>query len=430
MRRLLDETWRNFNLGVLNGVFFGIGETLIDPTLVMAAFISHLTHSDLWVGLVSPILDYTWFLPQFWVAGYSQTQAYKLPLYKLTAYIRGVSWIILTASIFFFHEPTLLLAVFMIVLTIAALGAGLGGLSFLEVVSKTVPPYQRGLFFAWRLTLAGIVGIGASAVVQWLLADSSPLQFPNNYGMLFLLATLLFGLGWWAFFLVREPPDAEVLPPSPTSQQLKRAFQFLRTDANYRNFLVLRSALLIAGTAVPFYALYVEQLGGSLTLIGLYLAIFKGANLLADVFLGRVAARWGYHRLMAVASGAGILMTFMVMALVVLAATTRVAGWVAAWWLVPVFIINGLRQAGIDVAGQSLLLEIAPQTDRSLYLGFTNTVLGVVLFIASFSGVVVEVFGLPTFLIITLLTYVVAVYTSLRFPDVIYKSPTPASGQV
>jgi hypothetical protein len=298
----------------------------------------------------------------------------------------------------------------------------------LEVVSKTVPPYQRGLFFAWRLTVAGVVGIGASAVVQWLLDDSSPLQFPNNYGVLFLAASLLFVGGWWAFFLVHEPPDAEVLPSAPMREQLGRAFQFLKTDPNYRNFLVLRSALLIAGTAVPFYALYVEQLGGSLTLIGLYLGIFKGANLLADVFLGRVSARWGYHRLMAVASGAGILMTLLVLALVGLAATVGVSGAVAAWWLVPVFIINGLRQAGIDVAGQSLLLEIAPQTDRSLYLGFTNTVLGVVLFIASFSGLVVEVFGLPVFLGITLLTYGVAVYTSLRFKGNVYKEMTQPLG--
>lgn len=429
MRKLLDGNWRNFTLGVANGVFFGIGETLVDPTLVMAAFISHLTHSDVWVGLVAPLLDYTWFLPQFWVAGYSQTQAYKLPLYKATAYLRGAAWVVLTASIFFFREPTLLLVVFMVMLTVAALGAGLGGLSFLEVVSKTVPPYQRGLFFAWRLTLAGVVGIGAGAVVQWLLGDSSPLAFPNNYGVLFLAATGLFVGGWWAFFLVREPPDTEVLPVSPTSQQLRRALTFLRTDAAYRNFLILRSALLIAGTAVPFFALYVQQqLGGSLGLIGLYLAVYKGANLLADVFLGRVSARWGYHRLMVVASGAGILMTLMVLLLVGLAATVGVAGWAAAWWLVPVFIVNGLRQSGIDIAAQSLLLEIAPETDRSLYLGFTNTVLGVVLFVASFSGVVVELFGLPAFLVLTLVTYGIAIYTSARFPGTVYRGTTKPTG--
>src|SRR5260221_7064056 len=133
----VNETRRNFTLGVLNGLFFGLGETLIDPTLVMAAFVSRLTHSELWVGLVASILDYTWFLPQFWVAGHLQSQPLKMPLYKLTAYIRAVAWLALSAAIFFFREPTLLLALFMLLLAIAPPAAGFSGPSFLEVVSKT-----------------------------------------------------------------------------------------------------------------------------------------------------------------------------------------------------------------------------------------------------------------------------------------------------
>lgn len=418
------ETQRNFNLGVLNGLFFGLGETLIDPTLVVAAFISHLTHSDLWVGLVVPILDYTWFLPQFWVSGYLQSQPHKMPLYKLTAYIRAAAWVSLTAAIFFLRQPGLLLAAFVSLLVLAALAAGFSGLSFLEVVGKTIPPDRRGLFFAWRLTIGGVVGIGAGAVVQWLLAEDGPLDFPGNFGLLFLSATLLFFCGWWAFFQVREPPDAAVLPAASPGQQLRRALGFVRTDANYRRFLLLRSALLVAGAAVPFYAIYVQaRLGGSLSLIGLYLAAFKAANLVATVYLGRVSARWGYGRLMAVAAGAGILMTLMVLGLAGAAAVTGVAGWAAAWWLVPVFVVNGVRESGVGIAGQSLLLEIAPAGERSLYLGFSNTLLGLALVAASFSGVVVEVFGLPALLVISLLCYALAVRASLSLRPTLTPRP-------
>ena len=409
------ETQRNFNLGVLNGLFFVVGETLIDPTLVMAAFISHLTHSELWVGLVVPILDYTWFLPQLWVSGHLQSQPRKMPLYQLTAMVRAGSWVALTAAIFLIPNENLLLAAFVIMLSIAAIGAGFSGLSFLEIVGKTIPPQQRGLFFAWRLTLAGVVGIGASGVVQWLLGDHSPVTFPNNFGLLFLAATLLFFGGWGSFLQVREPADAQVLPTASFGQQLQRALQILRVDSNYRNFLILRSLLMIAGAGVPFYAIYVQhQLGGSLGMIGIYLATFKAANLLATIFLGRVSARWGYHRLMTVSTGAGILMTGMVLGLVVVAATTGVTGWAAAWWLVPVFIVNGIRESGIGIAGQSLLLEIAPSNERSLYLGFTNTFLGLVLFVTSFSGLLVETVGFAGLFIVTLVAYLLALNSASR----------------
>jgi MFS family permease len=247
------------------------------------------------------------------------------------------------------------------------------------------------------------------------LGDNRPLNFPNNFGVLFLIATLLFFGGWWAFFKVREPPDANVLPRASLGVQLRRAAQILRSDANYRNFLFLRSTLMIAGAAVPFYAIYVQShLGGSLGMIGIYLATFKTANLIANLYLGRVSARWGYHRLMVVATGAGALMTVMGLGLVGVAAATGVAGWVAAGWLVPVFIVNGVRESGLGIAGQSLLLDIAPASERSLYLGFTNTFLGLVLFVASFSGWVVEVFGFPSLLVITLLAYGLAANSALR----------------
>jgi hypothetical protein len=410
----MNPSRRNFTLGVLNGLFYNLGETLIDPTLVIAAFISRLSDSALWVGLILPLLDGSWFLPQLYVSGYLQSQPRKLTFYRYTAVVRGLAWIGVTASVFFIGHPSLLLAVFFLALTIAAIGSGFSGLSFLEIVSKTIPPKARGWFFAWRLTIAGVMGVGASAAVQWILGPASPLSFPNNFGLLFLAATVLFMLGLYAFAIVDEPPDAAVLPRASWIAQIRRALQIVRSDANYRRFLWLRAALMIAGSAVPFYAVYVQQrLDGSLGMIGIYLATFKIANLTANMIFGRASARWGHHRLMQVAAGAGLVMTVMVLGLAA-AATRGVAGWAASLWLVPVFVINGVRESGLGVSAQSMLLEIAPQSERSLYLGFTNTFLGIVLLSTGLSGVVVEAFGFPILLIVTLLAYAIALYAALR----------------
>jgi hypothetical protein len=416
------ETRRNFWLGVANGIFFFLGETLIDPTLVIAAFISRITQSALWVGFAALTLDYAWFLPQLWVSGYLQSQPHKMPLYRLTSIIRAGSWVILTASIFIIREPGWLLLVFMGMFSLAAIAAGVGGLSFLEIVSKTIPPHERGMFFAMRLTIAGVMGVGASAVVQWALSDQSLLAYPDNFGALFVAATILFFFGWWAFLQVKEPPDPSILPRASFTEQLRRALHFLRADANFRRFLWLRSALMVAGAAVPFYAIYVQrQLGGSLGMIGIYLGAFKIANLVANLYLGRVSARWGYHRLMQIATGAGLLMTVMVLGLVGVAVTRGISGWAAAWWLAPVFAVNGIRESGLGVSGQSLLLEIAPQSERSLYLGFTNTFLGVILLFASLSGVIVETAGFPALLVVTLLAHVAAADAARRLHGTVHR---------
>jgi hypothetical protein len=368
----------------------------------------------LWVGFVVMMLDYAWFLPQLWVSGYSQSQPYKMPMYRGTAVMRSVSWVTLTASVFLIRDTQLLFIVFIVTFASACIGSGLSGLSFLEVVSKTIPPHRRGPYFAWRLSLAGVMSIGASVIVQWMLSEASPFEFPYNFGVLFLAATFLFFFGWGSFWIVREPPDEVVLPRASFLSQLKRSLGLVRADPRFQRFLWLRSMLVIAGTVLPFYALYVQtQLGGSLGMIGIYLGTFKGANLLSNIALGRVSARWGYHRLMQISTGSGLLMTLMMLALVGLAATAGVPSWLASWWLVPVFVVSGIRESAVGISGQSLLLEIAPQNNRSLYLGFTNTFLGVVVLVASLSGVLVETVGFAPLLILSLVAYLLAVVAAM-----------------
>src|SRR5688572_3051278 len=60
---------RNFRLGVLNGVWFTVADRLMDPTLVLAAFVATLTPSPLWLGLIIPITEGGWYLPQLLMSG-------------------------------------------------------------------------------------------------------------------------------------------------------------------------------------------------------------------------------------------------------------------------------------------------------------------------------------------------------------------------
>ncbi len=81
------------------------------------------------------------------------------------------------------------------------------------------------------------------------------------------------------------------------------------------------------------------------------------------------------------------------------------------------FAVSGIRESGLGVAGQSLLLDIAPHDERTLYLGFTNSFLGIVLFIGGLGGVVVARFGFLTLLLITATAHLFALNSALRMKD-------------
>jgi MFS family permease len=414
----VSATRRNFQLGVLNGLFMGLGETLMDPTLVLAAFVSHLTASPFWVGLVVPLRDGAWYLPQLWVSGHLQSQPRKLAYYGQMGLLRMAGLALLCLAAFTLRDPAWLLAALFVAFGLYALASGFSGLPFLEVVSKTVPPRRRGLFFAWRLTTGGLLALGASGVVRALLGEGGPLAFPHNFGVLFVLSSVFIGVGMWVFLLVDEPPDRETQPRVSVGAQLKRALPLVRADRNFQGFLIMRTAFLLGGCASPFFAVYVQQrLGGPLEMVGVYLAVVTASGLVSNMVFGRLSARVGNRRIVVFTAALGLVMSVLVVALAGLAKPLGLSGMAAAECLLPVFALMGAREAGLGVAAQSLLLEIAPPAERSVYLGFTNSVLGVVLLSTGLSGVVVERFGFMALIWLTLAAYGVGLLAALAMKE-------------
>jgi hypothetical protein len=401
-----EDVPHNFRMGALNGLTYLLAETLFDPSLVIVAFLSHLTRSPLLLGLVLPIRDGAWFLPQLWISGYLQNVPHKLTFYRNMSYIRIVAWIVIALTVNLVAEPNLLLILFFITFTISSFSNGLAGLPWVEVVAKTIPPQRRGEYFAWRMGLGGLASIGGAAVVRWVLDPASPLPFPHNFGLLNIAFLVLGTLSVVFFTRVREPVSISVLPRQSFSHQVRRAGKALKTDRRYRLFIGLQSTLFMAGTAIPFFAVFVQQeLGGSTSMIGVYLAVLTLTNLSANILFGRLSRRRGNTWVMMSAIACGLAMMALVTFLAVAAEPLQLSGTVADAWLVPVFILSGLRGSAMGVYGNSLMLEIAPVSERSLYVGATNTFLGIVMLVTGISGVIVGLLGFEALFLFALLAH-------------------------
>ena len=402
---------RNYRLGVANGILYILSEALFDPTLVLVAFLSHLTQNPILLGLVLPIRDGSWALPQLWVSGRLQSMRQKLPFYRWNSVPRIAAWFSLALAINFIHDPSWLLVAFFVAFTVASLFSGMSGLPFLEVVGKTIPPNRRGEFFAYRFGLGGLASVGGSILVRWLLDANAPLAFPYNFGLLSFLYFLFGSIALMTFSLVEEPPDAQVLPRAPLPDQLKSALSFFRADSCYSQFIGMQSALMVAGCATPFFAVYVQrQLGGPKEMVGVYLAVTVITNLAANVLFGRISLKVGNQRVMTLAILAGLGMSGLVLALFLAAVPLHLSGQAASYLLIPVFILYGLRGTGIGVASNSLLLEIAPGSSRSLYLGFYNTFIGLVILATGASGLVLSFLGFEGLIAVTIVAHLIALW--------------------
>lgn len=385
---------RNFRLGVLNGAMFMLSETLSDPGLVVAWFLANLSASNFLIGLIVPLRDAGWFLPQLFISRRLGGLAFKMPMYRDMAIVRTGAWIVIVAAVFIVRSPGVLIAVFVLAYMAYALAAGVAGLPFMSVTAKTIPLRQRGRYFGERLFWGGLLSIGASYLVKVVLEDRPGLGFPANVGLLMLLTTLTAAIGMMLFIATIEPPDPVLVQAGSLREHLRLAFQLPGRDREFRRFLAARVALIIGGLAIPFLAVYATRtLAAGPGMIGIYLGIRTAASLASNRLWGRWVDQYGGRVVMQ--SSAIQILVAMAIALV-LAPLAHVAGLPrSAWpWLfAPVFVLTGSATSAIGIAGTSLTLNLAPDEQRDIYMGLANTVLGAATLLTALGGLVADLAG-------------------------------------
>lgn len=392
--RLPDrEVKRSFLLNVINGALFEFAERLIDPPLVLTWFVSQLTTSHLLIGLVAPLGQAGWYLPQIFVSARVQSLPKKMPSYAAAALVRVASWFVLGLAVWFTDEPVILLGLFFPLFALARTVAGLGGLAFFEVTGKTIPAWRRGSLFAWRQFLGGLLGLSAGWIVNTLLTHPM-LPFPRGHATLFLLYGAVITPALAAFIAVREPPGPAYPRRLGLAAQIRRAAGFLKRDRVFRAYILAQTSLALSGMSVPFYAVYAKTvLGAPDKMVGIYISTRVAAQLIFNLPWGALSDRKGNRLALRLLCLSGTATTLLAIALVGGVALFRPQGAWVPYLLLPLYVIDGASRPAMMITGSNFLLELAPEEERPLYLGFSNTLMGFVVLAGAISGLLVDVLG-------------------------------------
>ena len=375
-------------------------DALIAPSLTLALFVTALGGSPFLVGLLSAIYNGGWFIPQFLVSHRLQQLPLKRPVYQIAAYVRIVCWLLIVIATFTLgaQNPTLLLVIFFVLMTIYSLTAGLAGNAFMTIVAKVMPVQRRGSFFGWREFAGTAMGLLAGYVVAVALSPARGLVFPDNFGFIFVVAFGAIGAGLLIFTLTREPRETITSQGMTFSRQLHAARGIVSQNHSYRRYLLTRFVLAAADLATPFYAIYATQQPGCArlhrrTLYRIYdvLGTARHPGSVMDerpskAALGHAHRRRGdaHHSPFGIA----------------LWRVRRRLGRICVW---SDFYRDGVARTAANIGFPTYLLNIAPPEQRTLYIGFTNTMLGIATFIPIIGGILLDLFGFTLLFVITFL---------------------------
>lgn len=415
---------RNFLFFLSDGILFTVAMGIIGATTVIPDFVRQLTDSEILIGLSGSLFEIGWTLPQLFVARYVIRFARKkwwfvlpnIPARFVMLIFGGV--VVLLGK----DQPGAILAAFLICYGIAAVGDGIVGVPWADLVGTSLDNRWRARMFGIMTASAGLIMLGISPLIGVILGDTGP-GFPNNYALLFAAAGVLFALSIVPAIFIRELPGgkaAEKIPP--LREFLPELGRVLRTDAPFRAIIITRMLTGLFAMASPFYIGFAtEQLNLS--------SGVAVPTLLAMQTIGSVAGALVYAWLGArnnllyirLALGAAALLPISALLATLLGPLPLYLG----------FLVSGMALSNLFFSFLNWVVTYAAPDQRPIYAGLFNTVAAVISLSAPvIAGTIAQHVGYEALFAVAIVMVCAALFVTLRFVPNPRHEEVPAAASV
>ncbi len=401
----------NVTAGLIDGGFFGVAIGLASFGTILPLFVASMTDSATLIGLVPAIHSAGWLLPQLFTAKHtSRLRRYKRTVLTNTIHER-VQFLGFAALALLL--PTIGvqtgLIIFFLLLIWQGLGGGFTANPWTSMISKIIPPENRGTFFGLQAAVANLF-ISGSAVAAGYLLDW--LDSPLDFAVCFLIASVFFTISWFALALTREPEDTEKVVEENQPSLWQGAGEIVRRDRNFVWFLVARFLSQFATMGFSFYIIYaLRRFEASPVTLGYLTATLTISQTVANVGMGWFGDRLGHRAMLIIGSAAAVL--------------SSVLAWFAPSiaWFFPVFMLSALTNVSIWTNGMTMATTFSGEKERPFYIGLAQTLTAPATIIAPLiGGWIADTSGFqPTFAISAVLS--VVMLCILWF---VVKNPHPA----
>ncbi len=252
-----------------------------------------------------------------------------------------------------------------------SLARSLNSIASKDLVGKTIPKGRRGRLGGWAAGLSGFLTLGVGV---WFAVRERGEDSPLFYAGLLVGAASLWLLASALFAMIEETPGETEGGKNGWREAWSR-MGLLRTDREFRRFVITRSLLLCSALTAPFYVVLARQNGiGSASMLGTFLVAGGLASSLSAPLWGTMADKSSRQVMIAAAlltAGTGI-GVFLIM--------TWLPGLAATNWLFPgFFFVLGIAHSGVRAGRKTYLVDLAGGVKRTDYVSVSNTLIGMVL---------------------------------------------------
>lgn len=392
----------NFIVNSFDVIFFMGGLSLISSTTILPLFINKLTDSTVPLALMAMLAQGGFMLPQLLTANLIERLDRKKPIVVNIGFLteRLPALLFVLAPLTAYWSAPFAVVVLLLLYSWFSLGGGMVAAAWQDLIARCFPVTQRGRFFGGTMFIGTLLGVGAAGISGRILET---VPFPLNFIYLFTVAGVAITVSWFFLALTREPVQPANAPRRSTGQYLAELPQVVRTDHNFRSFLLARFVLALAEMGSGFLTVAAIQLWA---ISDSMVAAFTTASLVGQtagsLLMGFLADRRG-HRLS-----------------LEIATLTAVFAFALAWlapapnWYIATFFLLGFFSGARIVSGMLVVVEFCAPEKRPTYIGLTNTLAGIGSMAAPLLGALLVKVSYPL-LFATSMTVSLLAFLLLRF---------------
>ena len=372
----------NVTVGLMDGGLFGVALGFASFGTILPLFVASMTDSATLIGLVPAIHSAGWLLPQLFTASHtSRLRRYKRTVLANTIHERipflGFAVVALLLPQIGLQAGLVLT---FLLLTWQGLGGGFTANPWTSMISKIIPPENRGTFFGTQAAVANLFISGSAIAAGYML---SGFESPVNFAVCFFVATVFFTLSWVALAFTREPTDFDKVIEENPVPFWQGAGAILKRDRNFDWFLVARTLSQFATMGFAFYIVYaLRRFQMDEITAGFLTATLTIAQTVANAGMGWLGDKVGHRAMLIVGAGAATL--------------SSVLAWMAPSlaWFFPIFLLSGFANVSIWTNGMTMATTFSGEKERPFYIGLAQTLTAPATMIAPlFGGWVADTFG-------------------------------------
>jgi MFS family permease len=392
-------SYRTNNIkNAIHGFFISVATTVAEPSTIMPLIVHHFSQNVVLVGLFASLLRGGAIVVQLVAAFYAQSFERTINYLKIVFFFRFLSWFGIGSVIYLFGEsyPSLTLYLIGVGLFLFSFSAGFGGIYFKEIIAKVFESENRGRTMADRQLFSSIGAVLSGGVAGGVLSNFDP---PKSYAYLFIFSAILMVIGFVAFASIDEPIKKNVnRRESSFFHFLQNAYGILKED---RRLQIQIFASLLGYSfllAMPFVIIQAkESIELSGWLVGGFITVQMVGSIIGNFFLWKNFGS-DYVRMLRVAY------SFMILSFILLLFFNN------SYSYMIVFFIFGMGIDGFRNADMNLVIEIAPEEKRPVYVAIQSTIVSIGLFFSIPGGVILKFFGYKLLYLTTLSLLGVGLY--------------------